>query len=304
MTMQVPRNQIFFAFSPELEPALRVQQGEEVLLHTHDCFEGQIQTTKDTVNDLDWGHVNPATGPVYIEGARPGDVLRVDLLEMKVGEQASMVTIPGEGALGDLITQVETAILKREGDELVFKDKVRVRTRPMIGVIGVAPESGAVPNGTPGPHGGNMDCTLVTAGNSIYFTVGVDGALFGAGDFHAAMGDGEIVVCGAETSGEVRFRAEVMGHLKGLPTPFIETKDLVAAIYSAPTVDEASQGAIHRMAQFLTDFAGIPLNDAGMLMSLVGQLKFCQVVDPLKTVRFEFPKEVLQSYGYELRGAG
>jgi amidase len=276
MTMQVPRNQIFFAFSPELEPVLRVKQGEEVLLHTHDCFEGQIQTTQDTVNDLDWGHVNPATGPVYIEGAMAGDVLRVDLLEMKVGEQASMVTIPGEGALGDLITQVETAILRREGNELVFKDKVRVRTTPMIGVIGVAPESGAVPNGT----------------------------LFGAGDFHAAMGDGEIVVCGAETSGEVRFRAEVMGHLKGLPTPFIETKDLVAAVYSAPTVDEASQGAIHRMAQFLTDFAGIPLNDAGMLMSLVGQLKFCQVVDPLKTVRFEFPKEVLESYSYDLRRAG
>ena len=81
----------------------------------------------------------------------------------------------------------------------------------------------------------------------------------------------------------------------------IETKDLVAVVYSAPTVDEASQGAIHRMAQFLTDFAGIPLNDAGMLMSLVGQLKFCQVVDPLKTVRFEFPKAVLGSYGFELR---
>jgi amidase len=88
--------------------------------------------------------------------------------------------------------------------------------------------------------------------------------------------------------------------LPGLPTPFVETDDLVSTIYSATSVDEAVSGAIHRMAQFLTDFARIPLNDAGMLMSLVGQLKFCQVVDPLKTVRFEFPKSVLAEYGFEM----
>jgi len=114
------------------------------------------------------------------------------------------------------------------------------------------------------------------------------------------MGDGEIVVCGAEISGELHFRAQVVD-LKSLPTPFVETPDVVATIYSASTADEAASGAIHRMAQFLTDFAKIPLNDAGMLMSLVGQLKFCQVVDPLKTVRFEFPKWVLAEYGFRLQ---
>jgi amidase len=88
--------------------------------------------------------------------------------------------------------------------------------------------------------------------------------------------------------------------LKGLPTPFVQTPDVIATIFSAPTTDEAANGAIHRMAQFLTDFAKIPLNDAGMLMSLVGELKFCQVVDPLKTVRFEFPKWVLTEYGFKM----
>jgi amidase len=300
MTTKVNRSQLFFAFGPDLQPAVRVKQGEEVILETHDCFEGQIKSTQDLVDELDWGHVNPATGPVYVEGAKPGDVLRIDLLEMKVGPQSSMVTIPGEGALGDVITQMETAILRLEGDQIVFKDKIRVPKRPMIGVIGVAPEKEAVPCGMPGSHGGNMDCTLITEGNSVYFTVGVEGALFGAGDFHAAMGDGEIVVCGAETPGEVRFRARVVDKLKGLPTPFVETDKVVATIYSASTIDEAADGSIHRMAQFLTDFAHIPLNDAGMLMSLVGELKFCQVVDPLKTVRFEFPKSVLEEYGIRM----
>jgi amidase len=297
---KVTRDQLFFAFDPALKPVARMQQSEEGLLQTHDCFEGQIQTSADLLDTLDWSHVNPATGPVYIEGAMPGDILRVDLLEIKVGEQASMVAVPNEGVLGDVIKEMEITILMRDGNELIFKDKLRVPTRPMIGVIGVAPASGSVPNGTPGPHGGNMDCTLIRQGSSVYFTVGVEGALFGAGDFHAAMGDGEIVVCGAETPGELRFRAEVVP-LQGLPTPFVEVEDAVATIFSAPTVDEASQGAVHRMARFLTDFVRLPINDAGMLMSLVGQLKFCQVVDPLKTVRFEFPKWVLSAYGYRLR---
>ena len=299
MSTIISRNNVFFAFTPENTPVAHVQQEDVVTLETHDCFEGQIQTKDDLVTNLNWDHVNPATGPVYIEGTKPGDILRVDLLEVEVGPQSSMVTVPGEGALGGMITEMETTILKREGDEIVFKDKIRVPKRPMVGVIGVAPSEGSVANGTPGAHGGNMDCTLISQGNRVYFTVGVEGALFGAGDMHAAMGDGEIVVCGAETPGMLRFSAKVMD-MAGLPTPFVETPELVATIFSAPGLDAAAQGAIDHMAQFLTKFAGLPLNDAGMLMSLVGQLKFCQVVDPLKTVRFEFPKSVLNQYGYEM----
>ncbi len=299
MAVTISRENVFFAFNPHLKAIAQIQQGEEVLLQTHDCFEGQIQTTSDLVDSLDWAHVNPATGPLFINGANAGDILRIDLLDIQVDQQSSMVTIPGEGALGDVISQMETAILKLEGSQVVFKDKIRVPMHPMIGVIGVAPAEGEVPTGTPGSHGGNMDCTLVSAGSRVYFTVGVEGALFGAGDLHAAMGDGEIVVCGAETAGVVRFKADVV-NMHGLPTPFVETKDLVATIFSAPTIDEAVGGAIHNMAQFLTNFAGIPLNDAGMLMSLAGQLKFCQVVDPLKTVRFEFPKSILAEYGFKM----
>jgi len=299
MAVTISRDKVFFAFSPQLKAIARIEQGQEVLLQTHDCFEGQIRSNSDLVDALDWGHVNPATGPLYISGAKPGDVLRIDLLDIQVNERSSMVTIPGEGALGDVITQMETSILKLEGGHVVFKDKVRVPARPMIGVIGVAPAEGEVPTGTPGLHGGNMDCKLMAAGNRVYFTVGVEGALFGAGDLHAAMGDGEIVVCGAETAGAVRFKADVVD-LPGLPTPFVETREEVATIFSAPTLDESASGAIHNMAQFLTNFAGIPLNDAGMLMSLAGELKFCQVVDPLKTVRFEFPKAIMAEYDFHM----
>jgi amidase len=297
---RLTRDHVFFAFAPDVPPALEVQPGEEVWLETHDCFEGQLKSEQDLIDTLDWNHVNPATGPLYVQGVKPGDVVRVDILELHVGERSTMVTVPGEGALGKHLTHVETVILPRQGEAVVFRNRTRVPLRPMIGVIGVAPREGKVPCGTPGPHGGNMDCTLITQGASVYFTAAVEGALFGCGDFHAAMGDGEIVICGAETPGEVRLKIEPVPALAGLPTPFVENEHLIATIYSAPTMDEASQGAIEAMAKFLTDQVGLSVNDAGLLMSLVGELKVCQVVDPLKTMRFEFPKAVLADYGYRL----
>jgi amidase len=258
-----------------------------------------MQSEADTIDDLDWERVNPATGPVYIRGAQPGDVLAVEIEDVKVADQGAMVAIPGEGALGDVITEAETRIFRMEKGQAIFNDKVRLPIKPMIGVIGVAPQGEPVPNGTPDAHGGNMDCTLIGAGCTVYLPVNTEGALLGMGDMHSVMGDGEIVVCGLETPGEVVFSTRVLKEAK-LPTPFLETGDLVATVHSALTIDEATDGAIHRMAQFLTEMVGMDVNEAGMIMSIAGELKFCQVVDPMKTVRFEFPKSILSAYGFSL----
>lgn len=299
MACDLSRDKAFFAFSPDVEPVLRAEQGKELHLTTHDCFSGQLKTSADTLETLDWSITNPATGPVYIEGTKPGDLLRIDLHEVKATGPSVMVAVPKVGALGELITEEETVIVEHRGDTVVFKDKVVVKQKPMLGVIGVAPAEGVVPNSTPGAHGGNMDCTLITSGSSLYLTVGVEGALFGCGDMHAVMGDGEVVVCGAETPGEVRLTPQVVS-IPGMPTPFIENDEIVAVVASAETVDEAYKMTLDMMHGFLTEVAGMPVNDAAMLMSLVGNLKFCQVVDPLLTVRFEFPKSVLADYGYVL----
>ena len=303
MTTELTRDKAFFAFSSSLTPAVRVAQGEEVVLQTHDCFSGQLKTSADTLETLDWSITNPATGPVYIEGTRPGDLLRVDLLEVRATGPSVMVALPGVGAMGDRITAMETTVLEHTEEAVVFKGRVKVPLKPMLGVIGVAPAQGEIPNSTPGGHGGNMDCTLVSTGASLYLTVGVEGALLGCGDMHAAMGDGEVVICGAETPGYARLRAQVV-LIPGLPTPFVENDEVVAVIASAETVDEAKDVTIHRMLDFLTNVAGLPLNDAAMLMSLTGELKFCQVVDPLMTVRFEFPKCALKEYGFEMPCSG
>jgi amidase len=296
---KLTRDTVFYAFSGDLEPALEIDPGDKVQMETHDCFCGQVQTEADTVEDLDWGRVNPATGPVYVRGALPGYILAVDIEDVRVADQGAMVAVPGEGALGDIITETETRIFRMEGDQAIFNDKVRLPVKPMVGVIGVAPKGQPVPNGTPDAHGGNMDCTLIGAGCTVHLPVNTEGALLGMGDMHSVMGDGEIVVCGLEVAGEVVFSTRVLREAK-LPTPFLDTTDLVATVYSALTADEAADGAIHGMARFLTETVGMGVNEAGMIMSLAGELKFCQVVDPMKTVRFEFPKYVLSAYGFSM----
>lgn len=298
---RVTREAVFYAFSADLEPVLEIEPGERVLIETHDCFCGQIQTEADTVEKLDWNRVNPATGPLYIRGAHPGDILAVTIEDIRVADRGAMVTIPGEGALGDEITQTETRIFSMKAGQVVFNDRIHLPMRPMIGVIGVAPQGKPVPNGTPGSHGGNMDCTLIGAGCTVYLPVNTEGALLGMGDLHSLMGDGEIVVCGLEVPGEVVIHTRVLKKAK-LPTPFLETADVVATVYSAQTIDEAASGAIHRMAQFLTEVVGVGINEAGMIMSIAGELKFCQVVDPMKTVRFEFPKFIVEAHGFRIEG--
>jgi amidase len=299
MTARIARDNSFYAFSADLAPVAHVSAGEEIVFETHDCFRGQIRSESDLVTTLDWNRTNPVTGPVYIEGALPGTILRFTILDVHVEDLSVMVTIPGAGALGDQISTIETTILRRDGDALVFKNRVRLPLAPMIGVIGLAPAQGSIGNGVPGTHGGNMDCTLIGKGSRLYLSVQVEGGLLGVGDLHACMGDGEIVVVGAEVAGSVRLRADIVP-LPGLPTPFLENEDVVATIYSDPDLDLAADGATRNMCRFLMEFAKLSLNDAGMLMSAAGSLRICQVVDPAKTARFEFPKEVLEQVGYRL----
>ena len=292
---------VFYAFDPSIEPAITIAQGEELTLETMDCFGNQIACEADSVDALDWSRINPATGPVFIEGVKAGDIVRITLLKVEPTGHSTITCIPGEGALKAFITQSETTVLEHKGKDVVLateKGTLKIPAKPMIGVIGLAPEKGSVATGTPGSHGGNMDCTRIGAGATLYFKAGVDGGLFGCGDLHSVMGDGEVLVAGAETPGLVTMKAEVVDEPK-LPTPFLVDGEVYAVIGSAKSLDEATQLVIDLMYQFLTEVVGLSTNDTGRLMSLVGNLKYCQVVDPEVTVRFEFPKWVLKDLGFK-----
>ena len=279
-------------------PVAKAKSGDTVCFETLDCFGGQLKSENDLLGGLDWDNVNPASGPLFIEGARPGDVLKVEILKIELDDHGVMVDAPGEGVTGAAVSSESTKILPVENGKVKFNEKLSFPICPMIGVIGTAAKGEGIDTGTPGSHGGNMDCTRIGEGATLYLPVNTEGALLAMGDLHARMGDGEVEVCGVEIAGKVTVKLTVLKNCK-LPTPFLVNSELAMAIHSADTVDEACVGATMAMHGFLTGELGMNEHEAGMLLSVTGNLCICQVVDPEKTVRMEIPLSVTKAYGYE-----
>ena len=290
---------VIYEMSRKNKPRLFVKPREPFLLYTNDCYSGRVQCRNQFFSKEDWPVVNPATGPVFVENASPGDVLAVKILEIKTGSQGVMCIEPGAGALANFVRKKQTKLLRIRNGFIELSRNLKLRAEPMIGVIGTAPRRKGILNGTPGEHGGNMDCTLIRPGSIVYLPVNVKGAFFAAGDVHAKMGDGEVVICGVECTARLKLRSNVLKKTM-IPTPMVETKASVAVVGSAKSLDKCQRICLAKMASFLTDTAGIETNEACRLMSIVGQLRVCQVVDPLKTMRFEFPKSVLKAYGFSM----
>lgn len=297
MSVQLENRHLIYAMAPDNPPALRVQAGSTIEVHTCDCFEDQIQSETQDFGTLDWERINPATGPIYVEGAEPGDLLVVHIREIRLRDRGVMTTGPGLGVFGDELVQNVIRIVPVVDGHAVLNDRVRVPLRPMIGVIGTAPAEDRVPCGTPGDHGGNMDCTRITTGARLILPVNVPGALFALGDLHAAMGDGEVAVCGVEIGGTVTVSLHV---LKGRdwPAPMLVNDEAVMTIASAPLLDDAATLAAKRMVSWLERECGLGKADAAFLLSAAGQLRICQVVDPLKTARMEVPRGIVEALGF------
>ncbi|MFY0542599.1 acetamidase/formamidase family protein [Brevibacillus sp. H7] len=281
-----------YAFSRNNPPIKTVRSGTTLQIETYDCFTNQIQSEDTAFTSIDWAQINPATGPIYVEGAMPGDVLKVKIERIEIADQGVMAVGPKLGVMGHRIEAFEAKIIPIRNNKAIF-NHLEIPLNPMIGVIGVAPEQGEVSCGTPGAHGGNMDNKMITEGATVYFPVFVEGALFALGDLHAAMGDGEIGVSGIEIPGVVTVTLEV---IKGtaLRHPMLENDSVVTTIASAPTLDEAVKIAVEEMVDRIVAASGLPLSEITMLMSAVGQTQICQVVDPLLTARFVVPQWVLQ----------
>lgn len=292
-------DKVLYAFDKTLEPALTVPSGTTVRVRTQDCFGNQVQKPEDELDEIDWDHINPATGPIYVEGAKVGGALKATIENIEFDAQTASCTGEAEGVCGDRFSAWSTHLCQIDEDELVWDETLRIPLRPMIGVIGVAPAGEAVNCGTPGSHGGNMDNTAITTGATLYFPVAVEGALFGCGDMHAAMGDGEVSVSGAEVAGYATVTLTALPELS-VPDPVIENDTHLGIIASAESLDAAADRAVHEMVDLICDRTGKAADEVVMLLSLVADVQVCQMVDPEKTVRFMVPKYVLDALGFVL----
>lgn len=288
-----------FSFDKDLEPVLKVPSGETVRIRTKDCFGNQLQGPEDQLSEIDWEAINPATGPIYVEGAVAGGTLKVHIDNIELDAQTSSCTGKDEGVCGDRFSDWATHFCKVEDGKVVWDERLSIPLAPMIGVIGVAPEGEPVNCGTPGKHGGNMDNTAIAAGATLYFPVAVDGALFGCGDMHAVMGDGEVSVSGAEVAGYATVTLTALPELS-VPNPLIENETHFGIIVSAESLDKAAELAVQQMVDLLASRTNESEADLVMLLSLVADVRVCQMVDPEKTVRFMVPKYVLDAIDFSL----
>jgi len=274
------RDQVIWAFRPDLEPALEIDPGEVVTLETNDCFTGQIQNEADLVTEIDFERVNGATGPIAVRGAEPGDSLVVELLEVRPEERGFATLIPGMGQLIEQVRSPLTQVFRVEGDTIRMTDRISFPLRPMVGVIGCATGGETLTNGYAGEHGGNLDNHLHGPGATVYLPVRQPGGMLAIGDMHASMGDGEICFTGVEIAGVVTIR---VGLLKGKQGtwPVTELADRwVVHGTAGPDFMEALDRASEEAASFLVDQWGFTMEEAFVFLSVACDANICQACRP------------------------
>jgi amidase len=295
----ITRNYITHTLSKDNPPCERIRAGETVAFETYDCFTNQFLPEEATFDNVVRKPGNPATGPLYVEGAMPGDMLKIDILDIILGPVGVVMLGPGSGSEKEFF---QRKVLKRipvTDGYAHYNEQLKLPITPMIGVIGVAPAGEGVSTITPMDHGGNMDCTQIGKGAILYLPVFAEGALLSLGDFHGIMGDGEVEDCGLEIEGKAILRIEVVKNKNCVPYPMIETGEKLITIASADQVETAWRKAVRQMYVFLKEKVGLDDEDAGMLLTLSGDLVICQTVNPMKTVRMEFPRYITKSYGFD-----
>ncbi len=295
--MQVfPKDKVIYWFDPANPPVYSIADGEVFQVHTDDCYSGQIRSVNDLRPNIDISIMDAAVGPIAVAGAEPGDVLKVDILNISFADHGVMVTSPGLGVLGSHIREPNTKIIPIRDGYAQFSDTIRLPLTPMIGVLGVSPASEKIHCAVPGAHGGNMDTKEVTTGASVYLQVFVKGANLAVSDLHACMGDGELSGTGIETAGTVTLRATVIKG-KTLAEPVIEDSQAVYMLATRATFEEGMQAAVARAVQLLSEKNSLPFPDAYRLMSATCDIRVSQVVNGVLTVKVKVPRYALNWEG-------
>jgi len=271
------------------EPAATTRSGEEFWIETRDCYDGQVHSEQDLRAALDATRFMPMTGPLYVEGARPGDSLRIEILAIELGEQGAMPLRPGMGILGQQVQEQRTRLVPlHPADGLLRVGPFAVPLHPMIGSMGTAPPGDPLPSSHPGPHGGNLDAREVGPGHALHVPVFVPGALLALGDLHAAMGDGELNGQGVEAAGRVHLRVTVLPDT--LPHPRVETADAWVCFGTGPTLEEALRVAAANAMDLIRRQYQVDFELAYRFLTMACHAGIAAVVNPKMTAKVTVPK--------------
>ena len=305
MSKVVPKEgNIKYALSGDYGFVAKVKPGEEFTVECAININDGVITRLGqqlTLSDVTLPFVNGATGPIEVEGAKAGDMLSVEILDMQLVGLGFTSLWPGIGMFPDWVRHKEFGILTRvvevKDGVVHWSDKVKLPIRPMIGVIGVAPVHGAVLTVDNGTHGGNMDVQEITTGNTVMLRVHKDGAHLFAGDCHAIQGDGEANGMGAiEIAAVLKLRVGLAKAPARLTWPRVETPTHIGTIGCARPLEDAMRIAFEEMVYWMEEEYGIPAPEGYMLLGQVAEARCTQVVNPKYTYICKVSKALLESY--------
>lgn len=270
------------------KPVLYVKPGDQVTFELNEVTSWQINksSSPEDLTKLDSSKFYPLAGPIYVEGAKPGDALVVSIMRTKTVDWGWSAILPGLGVLEEFNEPFLWRWNLKNGKYAHFKNGINIPIRPFCGVLGVAPaEDGQFEVMPPGRHGGNMDIRHLTAKSKVKLPVWVDGALFSVGDCHAAQGDGEVCVTAIECAGEATLKFELARNAN-LQAPQYwtngdrrPTKGYFATTGIAPDLMEATKQSVRNMVSYLSKEHGLTSQEAYILCSVAGDVRIHEVVD-------------------------
>lgn len=282
-----------YTFDKNNTPVCKAEVGEVLKFVPMDCFSNKLTSEDMQIADVlatGFDVANPAAGPVYIEGAEPGDVLVVDILDIQVADEGTVGTMEGCGPLSDdMDLRVKKVKIK---DGVADFNGIKFPIDPMIGVIGTAPAGEGIMCGSPGLHGGNMDSKIIKKGSKVYFPVHVPGALLQMGDIHATMGDAELCGTGIEIPGEILVKTSLIKNFE-LNMPVTETATHWWVNACAMDYDETLKVASEELCRLLMNITGWDKTDTYMYMSIQSDVQINQACKPCSLfmdLRFGTPK--------------
>ncbi len=283
-----------YTYDKTAEPLCRINSGDTVTIETEDALRGLIKTeedlTEEILQDLSDLHV-PLSGPVYVNGSKPGDWLEIKIDNINIKDYGVMLYGGSSTCLPEIFNEQTLVIAKIKDNFIYFTDNIKVPTKPMIGSIGTAPSWGVPRSPLQGDWGGNMDCPLIIKGNVLYLPVFVEGAFLYMGDCHAIQGEGELIAT-FETAAEITLTVNLINDKcsKG-KCPRLITKDSIITIYSDRTTELGMKYALFQMIQWLEEDFHFTRHEAAVLCAQVANGRACQILDPICTSMVLVAKE-------------
>jgi len=284
---KISKDHVVRTFDATHPPVARVRPGEVFVMETNDRFRDWNDGKKWPMEQL-----TVMTGPVFVEGAQPGQVLSVDILDIRPTQGFGyVITIPGYGAFKDQV-EFRKKIVAIEGNQIRYSDKITLPFTPNVSKIGLAPANGSQPSNASGAFGGQLSNSQLGPGSTIYLPVLVEGGLLTIEDVHAKMGDGEIAGSAVEIAAEVTMRCGIAGELK-LSHPLVVTPKEVLTMGEGETVETAVRMALDELAHLLMERTGTDITEAAMLVSIAADLRISEMGGKPCHVRAAMAREIV-----------